>query len=97
MFKRYIDYVKNNPEGLWFKRKMYGWGWTPVRWQGWAIIFVYVAALFVVMKDVDKTSHSVSDTLIRFFAPFIIATAILVYICYKKGEKPRWQWGGHNK
>ena len=26
IFKNYREYYKNNPEGYWFKRKLYGWG-----------------------------------------------------------------------
>jgi hypothetical protein len=29
MFKRQLDYLRNNPQRYWFKRKLYGWGWTP--------------------------------------------------------------------
>lgn len=93
MFQKYKDYYNDNPEGLWFKRKLYGWGWTPVKWQGWAVIFGYVAILAYLFMDIDKNSHSVSDTFIGVAAPYVVATGILIYICYKKGEKPRWQWG----
>ncbi len=92
--KKYIDYLKDNPEGYWFKRKVFGWGWTPVRWQGVLVILLYMLALIQIFKDVDNTSHSVSDTLIGIVAPFAALTFILIFICYKKGEKPRWQWGG---
>jgi uncharacterized membrane protein YhaH (DUF805 family) len=26
-----------------------------------------------------------------------IMTGILIYVCYIKGEKPRWQWGEKDK
>jgi len=58
MVKEYIAYLKDNPparnafsladaggEHLWFKRKLYGWGWVPVRWQGWLVIIVGIAIL----------------------------------------------------
>ena len=25
LFKKYLDYVNDNPKGYWFKRKLYGW------------------------------------------------------------------------
>ena len=28
------EYIRNNPKGYWFKRKLYGWGWFPVKWEG---------------------------------------------------------------
>ena len=93
MIKQYIAYLKDNPQGYWFKRKLYGWGWTPATWQGWVIVGVYVFILVLLFKSIDKTSHSGSDTLIAFAIPFLIETAVLVIICYIKGEKPKWQWG----
>ncbi|MGF6899052.1 hypothetical protein P3T22_000294 [Paraburkholderia sp. GAS348] len=30
----------------WFPAKRYGWGWGfPSRWQGWAVLFMYVALI----------------------------------------------------
>ncbi len=45
MFQKYRDYINNNPKGYWFKNKIYGWGWTPVTWQGWCVIFVYISLI----------------------------------------------------
>ena len=84
----YTKYLKNNPKGYWFKRKLYGWGWVPARWQGWLvtlilIVFVTYMALFFLIRG----------KLIEYFVSLIIAIAVLVYIAYKTGEKPRWSWG----
>ncbi len=27
MIKKYLNYIKDNPEHYWFKAKIYGWGW----------------------------------------------------------------------
>ena len=29
MIKEYIAYLKDNPQGYWFKARLYGWGWAP--------------------------------------------------------------------
>ena len=71
---------------LWFKRKLYGWGWTPVSWEGWLVLFVWVVLFTFVMVKMD---HEWLKNLIVIF----IMTGILIYICYQKGEKPKWQWG----
>ena len=71
---------------LWFKRKLYGWGWTPVTWEGWLVLFVWVVLFTFVMVKMD---HEWLKNLIVIF----IMTGILIYICYQKGEKPKWQWG----
>ena len=91
--KKYIEYLKNNPENLWFKRKLYGWGWTPAKWQGWVVVLSFIG--FVVLGGLDLSSvEEPTDNLIRwFFIKIIVALVLLLIICYKKGEKPRWQWG----
>ena len=93
MYKEYAAYLKDNPKGYWFRRKLYGWGWTPASWQGWATLATYVLVIFYYFKKIDASAHSGSDTLIDFTAPFLIATAVLLGICLIKGEKPKWQWG----
>lgn len=94
--KKCVAYLRNNPEHYWFKRKIYGWGWVPATWQGWLVTFIYVAliALLIISKEeaIPGNPNSGSNFLV-FGLPFIVLTALLIFICYKKGEKPRWQWG----
>lgn len=82
-----------NENKIWFKRKSYGWGWTPSVWQGWTIFALWVAFLVWQFRQIDALSHSASDTLIGMTIPFIASTIVLIGICYWKGESPRWQWG----
>ncbi len=96
MIKEYIKYFKDNPQGYWFKAKLYGWGWTPVKWQGWCVIFLYIVLILVLVlvreKDVPGNPDSGSNIL-TFALPIVVLTILLVVVAYKKGEKPRWQWG----
>lgn len=46
IFQQYFRYLKDNPEGYWFKRKLYGWGWTPATWQGWVTLVAFLAVFF---------------------------------------------------
>ena len=96
IFKNYTSYLKDNPNNYWFKRKLYGWGWTPARWQGWLVIFVYVTLILTLVftreKDISGNPYSGSNFLV-FALPIILLTIILILVAYKKGEKPRWQWG----
>jgi len=78
---------------LWFKRKQYGWGWTPSSWEGWSMLGIYIGLIFSILKDIDMTSHSVSDTFITVSLPILGLTFVLLVICYIKGEPPRWTWG----
>ena len=84
---------QNQNKKIWFRRKLYGWGWTPITWQGWGILLLYVVAMVLIFINIDKDSHSASDTLLNYFLPVLLLTALLIFICYKTGEKPRWQWG----
>jgi uncharacterized membrane protein YhaH (DUF805 family) len=100
MIKEYINYLKDNPQGYWFKAKLYGWGWSPAKWQGWCVLLVYVALLVALVvsreKNIPGNPDSGSNFLV-FALPIILLTAILIFVCYKKGEKPRWQWGPRKK
>jgi hypothetical protein len=93
MIKKYIAYLKDNPKHYWFKRKVFGWGWVPVTWEGFATIFVYVLLLVFVSIRLDKVADSPSNVTYQVVIPFVILTAILIKITYWKGEKPKWQWG----
>lgn len=93
VIQKYRDYLNDNPKGYWFRRKLYGWGWTPARWQGWAVIAVYVVFLVWMFRYLDRASHSASDTMIGFVGPVVLATLVLVAISYWKGEPPKWMWG----
>jgi len=95
IFKNYVEYLKNNPEGYWFKRKLYGWGWVPVKWQGWAVVAVFVLIILLSALTIGKTP---TDSEITWFtAKIILSVILLILICYKKGDKLKWQWGVENK
>ena len=91
IFKEYIKHLNDNPKGYWFKRKLYGWGWTPAKWQGWLVILVFIA--FIVWSSLSLPEKISLADLNWFFAKLLISASVLMFICYKKGEKPRWQWG----
>lgn len=71
---------------IWFKAKHYGWGWYPCTWQGWLVLFIWLILFLLTVKRFD---HEWLKNLMIVF----ILTGILIWICYKKGEKPRWRWG----
>jgi hypothetical protein len=92
-FQKVTAYLKDNPEGYWFKRKLYGWGWVPVKWQGWLVIVIFI--IFILWNGLYIGSKAVTtgSELIWFFAKIFASLAAVIFICYKKGERPRWQWG----
>lgn len=91
-FQKISKYYHDNPQGYWFKRKLYGWGWTPVTWQGWLVTALYVALVlfFACTIDTDSPPQEIAFT---FLLPITLLTITFFRIAYHKGEKPRWQWG----
>ena len=77
------------PPGIWFPAKRYGWGWgPPVTWQGWAVLLGWI--LFLVGGLLLLTpEHPIGIVVFM-----VLMCALMFGICYVKGERPRWRWGG---
>jgi drug/metabolite transporter (DMT)-like permease len=88
MIKEYIAYLKDNPEGYWFKAKLYGWGWAPARWQGWAVLVISIAVVFlgIYIGDYDDAPGAA-------LIGALLAIVLIFIFGYWKGERPRWNWG----
>jgi len=75
--------------GYWFAPRLFGYGATPVTWQGWALVLGFVAlilALYTVLPD-DLTRVIVS----------IVLAVPLVIIAYVKTDGGwRWRWGARD-
>ena len=83
----------NAAQGLWFKSRRFGWGWTPITWQGWLVTFIYIASLLggqFIMLRLWGDDPNAKD-LTWLFAFFVLATGVLIWMCYTHGEKPRWR------
>lgn len=76
-------------KNIWFPAKKYGWGWgIPLTWQGWAVLAAYMALAFAGAAFIAPSRYHV------WFLPYIfLISVLLVFICWKKGEKPQWRWG----
>ena len=76
---------------LWFRRKRYGWGWYPVRWQGWLVILAFVAYAAAMPFLIGLDVHP--DRVWWFVGLVVVGVVALITVCWKTGESPRWQWG----
>jgi hypothetical protein len=78
---------------LWFPAKRYGWGWGfPTAWQGWAILATFFA-LLTVGGLVVLPGYGIA-----FFVGYTaMLCALLVAVCWVKGERPRWRWRGSGR
>ena len=68
---------------MWFKAKVYGFGWYPCSWQGWFITAIFVIALIL---TVNSMMNLMTKTIVT-----ILLVAALISICVIKGEKARWR------
>jgi len=84
------------PKKMWFKRKIYGYWWTPSSREGRATVFVYLAFLLYWVgrfEQIDSGQHSARDTFVNFLLPVLLWTVVLIALSYRKGEPPKRQWG----
>ena len=72
-------------EEAWFPAKRYGWG-VPRRWLGVAVFGVYFATLIGAAIVTGRHTG-------RHILTVLVASALLVAICWWKGERPQWRWG----
>jgi len=72
----------------WFKRKRYGWGWTPSTWQGWLVTLVFIVLSVGLGLMLDGEGESG-----LFFVYFLPLLATFFIITYKTAPKPKWRWG----
>lgn len=93
IIKRHIEYLKNNPEGYWFKRKLYGWGWTPATWQGWLTLALFIGIFVWFFVPMLSNPNPSPNDILLFVLKTVAWVATLIGVCYVKGEPPAWQWG----
>ena len=83
-----------NSEPYWFPAHTYGWGWgPPVKWQGWVVLLIWLAALFWGLSLLRHSGHPLWERLIFV----LVMSVILGFVCYVKGEPPKWRWGERDK
>jgi hypothetical protein len=81
----YVDHFRVD-RGYWFAPKMFGFGATPVTWQGWLLAAGFVALIFADMRFVR--SDAVRITLI-----VVLLVAFCLIAAMKTEGGWRWRWG----
>ena len=76
----------------WFKRKRYGFGWTPATKEGWIVISIYLALVFGGSALLTSNPKDLAGAA-AFTAFMVVATIGLIIITYIKGPHPKWRWG----
>jgi uncharacterized membrane protein YhaH (DUF805 family) len=76
----------------WFKRRRYGYGWTPVRWQGWVAVITCLVIIIASAFLFAALPYS-NESLWLYLTTVITIVILLVIIGVIKGPAPRWRWG----
>jgi len=77
------------PRRYWFAAKTFGWGWgLPLTWEGWLVLIAYLIALPVAVAFFPPDRNMPG-----FLASVFGLSGVLVAICWRKGEPPKWRWG----
>ena len=77
----------------WFKPKRYGYGATPVTWQGWAVTLGTALAMLAASLYLRLTVKSLW-ALVALLIFDAAAIAALVVVSYRKTDGGwRWRWG----
>lgn len=97
MLKSYIAYIKDNPNQYWFKAKLFGWGWTPATREGWLVLGVFVALIVGNAYRLGLFDPQLAEPPVEFLVETVLLTLLLLLICWRTGERPRWQWGPPSK
>jgi hypothetical protein len=97
--------MKKRVQPIWFKAKHYGWGWYPVTWQGWGITLLFVCGyLFLFMVFLGWLGaatklhainyREISLSVFEYLGSMAMLSYLLIRVCSRYGEAPRWRWGG---
>ena len=85
-WQRVCDWYKIR-DGYWFAPKLYGIGATPVRWQGWALFALFLAAALGVVWLGKHYGPGMLTLLIPVIAAFTLAAHA------KTDGVWKWRWG----
>lgn len=91
LFRDCRAYLADNPEGYWFKRRLYGYGWIPATRQGWALTAFYFVLIIALLIFSSPEYALISPE--ELVLPLVGITCIYLAIMWKTGEPLRWQWG----
>jgi hypothetical protein len=67
----------------WFAAMRHGYGWgLPRTWEGWLVLAAYLACVLAPAVLLSERRE------VGILAAVVVATPVLVWICFLKGEPP---------
>ena len=73
-------------EGYWFAPKLFGFGATPVTWQGWALTFALAAAILLDM-------HYIAAVMPKLVIGLALTATFMTIAARKTDGGWHWRWG----
>jgi hypothetical protein len=79
----------------WFKSKRFGWGFVPISWEGWLMVFILVGLMMLsgYLNNIFTEPVSIKDSFAFLFDVALIILASMPIHLKKSKDKPRWRWG----
>ena len=96
VYRSEMDTQPVTDKEVWFKRRQFGWGWTPCTWQGWLMLAIYIAIVAALAMTVNHKAATFTDVGLGFLLPITLLTIGFIRFCYAYGEAPRWSWGNES-
>lgn len=79
----------------WFRPKKYGYGFTPISWEGWLMTLIFVVALLLFAYVNNLFSSEISSgEVFKFLLNIIIISLVFSLVSKNKTKgKLKWRWG----
>ena len=84
----------------WFEPKSYGYGLTPVSWEGWVAtgVFVVILLLFAHLNNFFSSSMMKPTGPLLFVVEVFILSVLFMHLMKEKTNgKLKWYWGNRPK
>ena len=77
----------------WFKRRRYGYGWTPATWQGWTLLGVLIVLVLLPIPFLPGGDDDAGPDPWGYLFYVFVVVAVFILAALKKGPTPHWRWG----
>ena len=74
----------------WYKRRRYGYGFTPVTWQGWLLVGLMILLLVIPAFFLGQSSNEI---VIGYLIYVVVVLSASFYVMLSRSPKPKWRWG----
>jgi hypothetical protein len=79
----------------WFRPKRYGYGATPITWEGWAVVLVFAALIAASVIVMNRFAGAANASVWLIWA-VVVAAGVLWLVQFSRRRTDgewRWRWG----